>query len=126
APEAVTVNSGTTASIAGERFAIHGAVKSTGVLDLFIEAANFQVDRELIADVEPLVPSIRRLETRPEITGPMSMNVHVIGPDGDPPGSVGSAATRDRVRARAGDVGTPGEGRAQVPEGPAHGDGMLG
>jgi hypothetical protein len=78
-PSHVSINQGTTASIAGERFAVRGLVKSDGGLDLTIEAANFQIDRELLADIEPLAPSLSRFPTRPELTGRMSMNLHVVG-----------------------------------------------
>ena len=34
-----------------------------------MEAENFQVDRELLAEVEPLIPWIRKSEHKPDLTG---------------------------------------------------------
>jgi hypothetical protein len=78
-PTTVTINKGTTASIAGERFAFHGTIQHGTDYDVVVEADGFRLDRELVAEVEPLIPWIRELGPEPHVDGPMSLALHVKG-----------------------------------------------
>ena len=86
-PTMVRINEGTTGQIAGERFAVRGTINTAAeesVLELTIEAENFQVDRELLADLEPLIPWLHKSEKKPEVVGPMSVVLRAIGPVSKP------------------------------------------
>ena len=49
------------------------------MLDLTVEAENFQVDRELLADLEPLIPWLHKSEKKPELAGAMSVVLRATG-----------------------------------------------
>jgi hypothetical protein len=84
APSLVTINPGTTARIAGERFAVEGTINTDTGFDVRVEAEGFQIDRELVTEIEPLVPWIRGIDPRPDVDGKMSLALKLKGTAEEP------------------------------------------